>query len=226
LDYFAFGGLALLIPYLLLVGIGFWSVYRINRNQKDFDFIPVTLIAMFIGHVAQSIISLHQIGITVWGWVLMALLSSYAKSLQTNKVAETSTTRKQKTNQDSPWSIGIFLGACIGVILCLPPFTAEAKLTSAVGSKDYYKIESALKYSYFTPLNSESLNRTIILLETNNLSEQALQLARRAVVFNPDSFDSWKLLYYLSLSSTNDKNKAKSNMQRLDPLNKKLATLK
>jgi hypothetical protein len=58
------------------------------------------------------------------------------------------------------------------------------------------------------------------------LSEQALQLARRAVVFNPDSFDSWKLLYYLSLSSTNDKNQAKSNMQRLDPLNKKLATLK
>ena len=226
LDLFAFGGISLLLPYILLIILGFRSIYVIYKNQREFDFLPVTLTALFVGHVAQSTISLHQIGISVWGWVLVGLLSAYSKNLKFGHVNNRKMEARKSFSKDEPWNVGIFIGTCIGVIICIPPFTAEAKLVSAIKSQDYAKIDLALQQSYFTPLNSNAFNETIILLESNNLGEQALQLTRRAIKFNPDSFDSWKLLYYISKSTSSEKEQAKLNMMRLDPLNKKLEKLK
>ena len=226
LDLFAFGGITLLLPYILLIIFGIRSIYVIYKNQKEFDFLPVTLVALFVGHVAQSTISLHQIGISVWGWVLLGLLAAYSKNLKTSHVNIRNSETRKSFSKDEPWNVGIFIGTCIGLIISIPPFTAEAKLVSAIKSQDYAKVDSALQQSYFTPLNSDTLNKTIILLESNNLGEQALQQTRKAVKFNPDSFDSWKLLYYITKSTPSEKKQAKLNMKRLDPLNKKLEKLK
>ena len=226
LDLFAFGGITLLLPYILLIIFGIRSIYVIYKNQKEFDFLPVTLVALFVGHVAQSTISLHQIGISVWGWVLLGLLAAYSKNVKTSHVNIRNSETRKSFSKDEPWNVGIFIGACIGLIISIPPFTAEAKLVSAIKSQDYAKVDSALQQSYFTPLNSDTLNKTIILLESNNLGEQALQQTRKAVKFNPDSFDSWKLLYYITKSTPSEKKQAKLNMKRLDPLNKKLEKLK
>jgi tetrahydromethanopterin S-methyltransferase subunit G len=209
-----------------LIIFGIRSIYVIYKNQKEFDFLPVTLVALFVGHVAQSTISLHQIGISVWGWVLLGLLAAYSKNLKTSHVNIRNSETRKLFSKDEPWNVGIFIGTCIGLIISIPPFTAEAKLVSAIKSQDYAKVDSALQQSYFTPLNSDTLNKTIILLESNNLGEQALQQTRKAVKFNPDSFDSWKLLYYITKSTPSEKKQAKLNMKRLDPLNKKLEKLK
>jgi hypothetical protein len=49
--------------------------------------------------------------------------------------------------------------------------------------------------------------------------DQAHQIAVKAVQYNPDYFDSWKLLYFLSNSTEDEKQAALKNMKRLDPLN-------
>ena len=226
LDLFAFGGLPLLISYLALIFLGLVACHKIYKSIKMFEFLPVALIALYIGFIAQSIISLQQIGISIWGWIFPGLLISYARISTEPSNNFGNAKGNKRSRADLPWNIGIFVSACVGFILSIPPYSAEASLTSALKSQNYPNIAKALEPSYFKPRNSESLNSTIVLLVNNNLSAQALELAKKAVLFNPDSYDSWKLLYYIPVATAGDKENALINMKRLDPLNKSLEKLK
>jgi hypothetical protein len=57
------------------------------------------------------------------------------------------------------------------------------------------------------------------LFESNQLPDYAYKYAKIAVRFNPNAFDAWKLLYYISNSTQTDKDLALQNMKRLDPKN-------
>jgi len=226
LDLFAFGGLPMFISYILFIFLGFRACFRIYKKTLNFDFFPISLIALFIGFVAQSVISLQQIGISIWGWIFVGLLLANSRKIEKTSDGFLNKNKREKNRNSSPWNIGIFVGTCLGFVLSIPPYSAEASLTSAIKSREYSRIEKALEPSYFKPLNSENLNSTIVLLANNNLSVQALDLVRKAVKFNPDSFDSWKLQYYIPGASKMEKSSALINMKRLDPLNRRLEKLK
>jgi len=69
------------------------------------------------------------------------------------------------------------------------------------------------------PANVNKYLQAIQLFESNNLPEYAYKYAKVAVDYNPNAFDSWKLLYYISKSTPEDKDLALKNMKRLDPKN-------
>jgi hypothetical protein len=69
------------------------------------------------------------------------------------------------------------------------------------------------------PLNSFTLASSVQLLENSNLPDLAIRYARKGVEFNSQNMEAWKMLYYASKSTQNEKSKAKSEMIRLDPLN-------
>jgi hypothetical protein len=90
---------------------------------------------------------------------------------------------------------------------------------SALDSKDANKVIAALEPSYLTPGDSLRFAQATQLLASSNLLPQAHQVALDAVAFNPDSYDNWRNLYFLSNSTPEEKSEAVKNMQRLDPLN-------
>ena len=49
--------------------------------------------------------------------------------------------------------------------------------------------------------------------------DQAHDIALKGTEFNPDYFDAWKILYFLSNSTAEEKALALKNMKRLDPRN-------
>ena len=51
------------------------------------------------------------------------------------------------------------------------------------------------------------------------LNMAALEYAKKTVEYNPDYFDGWRALYAVTNSTAADKQSAKENMIRLDPLN-------
>ena len=110
----------------------------------------------------------------------------------------------------------------IGLIIACPPYSADAKWKSALESQNLQKIEAALVPGYLNPMNSYKYVSAIQLLETSKLPDLAYKYAVIAVDFNPDHFDSWRMLYYISKSSVADKAKALQNMKRLDPNNPSL----
>ena len=111
------------------------------------------------------------------------------------------------------------IGAVVGLLIASPPYSADAKWRSALASQSVQKVEEALTPGYLNPQNSYKYASAVQLLENSKLPDLALKYAKISVEFNPNHFDSWKMLYFISKSSPADKALALENMKRLDPNN-------
>ena len=235
LDVFAFGGWPLFISYIGLLVLSVVAIIKVTLRSRTYDGVFVTLTTAWVCYQLQSIISINQIGLAIWGWLFGGALIGYEIStrqeLSSNSVVGTSTEgknthgRRAKAKQSekifsSTLIAGI--GGVIGLIIACPPYSADAKWKSALESQNLQKIEAALVPGYLNPMNSYKYVSAIQLLETSKLPDLAYKYAVIAVDFNPDHFDSWRMLYYISKSSVADKAKALQNMKRLDPNNPSL----
>lgn len=227
LDMYANGGLPLFISFLSITVLGIINIRKILKLLGKFDASAVALIALFLGFQAQALISISQIGIAIWGWVLAGLLHSYARILE--KEPETEQVKSKKTkkiHKDSPVGVFAFVTAAIGFLIAVPPYSADAKYSSAVKSQDVKRVEAALQPSYFNPISSQNFAMAAYLLEQNNFNDLSHAHALKGVEFNPHFYDAWKLLYILKNSTDEERKLALSKMKALDPLNPNLEKLK
>jgi O-antigen ligase len=221
MDIFASGGWPLLLAYLILNSITVVAFLQTARRIKTYDPIFVALLTAWLGYEVQSVISINQIGLAIWGWVLGGSLIAYERTSRPHESIEKPVRGKiQRHNQFEPTGI-IFgvAGGIIGLLVALPPLSGDAKWRSAQMSRSANLLEESLIPSYFNPPNSMKYVVTIDLLERNNLFDLSHKTAIEAVKFNPDAFELWKMLYLLRNSSEEEKALALTNMKRLDPLN-------
>ena len=61
--------------------------------------------------------------------------------------------------------------------------------------------------------------QAVATFEDSKAFTQAHDLALKAVAYNPDFYDGWRLLGFISTSTPEEKAKAEANLKRLDPLN-------
>jgi O-antigen ligase len=223
LDLLAYGGFPLLIAYLVFIAIGLISVIRVVLRIKNYDPIFITLAIIWVCYLAQSIISINQIGLAIWGWLLTGLLVAYEIDSR-NKVGlmveGKRNLKKSKVTAEafSPQLLA-FIGMIIGLLISIPPLSADMKWRKVQTSGQVNQLESALSGSYMSPKNSYTLASAVELLENSKLPDLAIKYAREGVAFNPNFLDAWKMLYYATKSTPDEKAKAKSEMIRLDPLN-------
>lgn len=65
------GGIFVLIAYLVLVGFVFWrGIVGLRQNIGKKQILFATFFAAWLTYLAQSIISIDNIGVAIWGWVL------------------------------------------------------------------------------------------------------------------------------------------------------------
>ena len=89
----------------------------------------------------------------------------------------------------------------------------------SIASQNVEKVEEALIPGYLNPMNSYKYANAVQLLESSKLYDLAYKYAQIGVEFNPDNFDSWKVLYFITNSTAEDKARALENLKRLDPNN-------
>lgn len=222
IDIFAFGGLPLLLSYLLILGITLVSIVRFTTRKKQFDFIFVAMTSIWLCYQAQSLISINQIGLGIWGWVLSGAIVAYEiKDREKQLDVKKSQGAKMSTSEvdDLKSKMTAMAGMVIGIIIALPPLKADMNWLAALKSQNLDRILLALEPSYFNPSDSARLVAAVNGLQNNKLNKQALDIARQGVRYNPDFTDAWKMLYYLPDATTEEKRTAKENLMRLDPLN-------
>jgi hypothetical protein len=229
-DVFAFGGWPLFIVYLGILALTVIAIIKVTVRTRKYDAVFVTITTAWTCYQLQSIISINQIGLAVWGWLFGGALIAYEVATRPKKVEATSEvgkgrqtsgrSNKVKTSEtifSSTLIAGI--GAVIGLLIACPPYSADSKWRSALTSQNAQKVEEALTPGYLNPMNSYKYASAVQLLESSKLYDLALKYAKIGVEFNPNHFDSWKMLYFISKSSDEDKALALSNMKRLDPNN-------
>lgn len=226
IDYFASGGWPLLLSYMFIIGLTLFSVIKVASRGKNYDPIFVGLFATWLCFMAQAIISINQIGLAVWGWVLTGSLIGYEIATRplspepTNTQVEKGRKANVKSKKQSTGAIPVALaGGLVGLLLALPPLQADMTWRNALKSGDARQVEAALSVDYMHPRDASRLGNAYSLFERNSLGDMAYKWVKIATAYSPDHFDFWKMLYYASKSTEEDKRIALENMKRLDPLN-------
>ena len=228
-DVFAFGGWPLFSVYIAILLLSVIAIIKVTLRTKAYDGVFVTLTTAWVCYQLQSIISINQIGLAIWGWLFGGALIAYEvatrpkndsgedKSQSKSAKPRAAKNKQSETIFSSTLIAGI--GAVVGLLIASPPYSADAKWRSAITSQNVQKVEEALTPGYLNPMNSYKYASAVQLLEGSKLPDLALKYAKIAVEFNPNHFDSWKMLYFISKSTPEEKALALENMKRLDPNN-------
>jgi O-antigen ligase len=219
LDFSAYGGFALVLIYIALMVLVIVSMVKVIKRSQGFSGGFVGLVAGWVAFQAQSIISINQIGLAIWGWVLSGLIIGYEINTRGGEmVAEKNTGKKEtKVSQTSAGSVvGISIGLIMGVLVGMPPYLASAKYKGALETSNPTVIRQA---AYIWPADVSRMIQVSLTLNDNKLEDQGLKVALDATERFPDTFAVWATLSIMKSATEGQKEQALEQMKRLDPLN-------
>ena len=225
LDFSSNGGFPLVIIYLALMVLVVISAIKLLKRSSGFDPAVAGLIAVWIAYQAQSIISLNQLGLAVWGWIISGLIIGYEMNTRPEEVRQevkspVSKGRNVKKQVGESVSaktlLSMFVGGIVGLLVGLPPFIASAQFKSAYTSGDAIKVE---KSAYIWPDDPTRYGQVGLVLQANKLDAQAQKIVNAGLLKFPNEFGLWSIASTLSTATPEQIAKAKSEMKRLDPNN-------
>ena len=221
-DILAYGGWPLFISYLLLISLAVTAIIKVTLRNKKYDGTFIALAVSWVCYQIQAVISISQIGLAIWGWILSGAVIAYEIATRDfnnlEKKPTAGKTAKSKEQIFSATAIG-GIGLVVGALIAVPPLSADMKWRSALSTNDLTQLKLALEPSYMTPTDTNRLLNMVSILENSKFPDIAYEYAKKAVEFNPESFDSWRTLYAVTNSTPADKELAMTNMKRLDPKN-------
>ena len=225
LDFSANGGFPLVIIYLALMVLVVISAIKLLKRSTGFDPAIAGLIAVWIAYQAQSIISLNQLGLAVWGWIISGLIIGYEINTRTKEVpADVRPPVSKGRNVKKPVNesvsaktlMSMVAGGVVGLLVGLPPFIASAQFKSAYTSGNAVKVE---KSAYIWPDEPMRYGQVGLVLQSNKLDAQAQKVVDAALLKFPNEFGLWSLAATLSTATPEQIAEAKKQMKRLDPFN-------
>lgn len=222
LDISSYGGFPLLIIYVALMALVAVSAVKVLKRQSSFSPAFAGVVGGWVAFQAQSIISINQIGLAFWGWVLSGTIIGYEINTRNKIDVETSKKGKSATKaaQSSAGSVvALFIAFVLGVLVGMPPYVASAKYKSALETSNPTVIQQA---AYIWPLDYTRMIQVSATLNENKLEAQGLKVALDATKKFPDNYAVWANLDSMKSATTEQKAQAKSEMKRLDPLNPNL----
>ena len=223
LDIGSNGGFPLLIAYLSLVFLALISIIRIIKRATSFDVVLTTIVAAWVAYQAQSLISINQIGLGVWGWSLSGLIIGYELSTRTDsQQAHQKVVHRGKSPRTKISALALvlsFTATGIGAAIALPPYLSANKFYKALQSGDANLIEPA---AYLKPYDRTRFSYVAQILQENNLDSRAISVLRDATTIYPDSIELWKRWSTIPSAAPADVARAKAEIKRLDPFNPNL----
>ncbi len=219
LDISSYGGFPLVLIYIALMVLVMVSAVKVIKRSQGFNAGFVGLVAGWVAFQAQSIISINQIGLALWGWVLSGLIIGYEINTRGGEVVVEKKTGKSATTPvqtSASTSLAMFVGLVIGILVGMPPYLASAKYKGALETSNPTVIQEA---AYIWPIDYSRMIQVAMTLNDNKFEDQALQVAVDAVERFPDNYSVWSTLSVMKKATEEQKAQALAQMKRLDPLN-------
>ena len=221
LDFASNGGIPLIAIYLAVNIYVLYRAIKKLRKMENFDSFFTGVFVAWIGYQAQSIISINQLGLAIWGWILGGLIVGYSFFGNEERIESKSKKRYAKVKNDGVTATILVttLGGVIGFLSVLPMFQADHRYRVATSTRNANEVIAAATTS---PID---LNRTLNaaqLLANNRLIPQALGLANKTVTENPKFYNGWVFISQLTDPNSSDHKIAIKRMKELNPRDKKI----
>jgi hypothetical protein len=220
LDYMSMGGILLLLPYLTLVALGFWKLFsNFSSRTEQSQNIRVGLSVLWLAYLAQSAISLDQIGLAIWGWVFMGC------AMALGKVEDNSKSMKLNRNFKVRLLTPIF--AILGILIISPTWQADIYLKRAmiIGTSNTSPTAASARLEFLKTATGKDpknpwyyQNAALLLLQSGQI--EGINYAKKALSLNPNDVLSAKLLA-MSTRQVGDiasSDKYVALVNKLDPL--------
>ena len=232
----ATGGLILLFAYL---GIIFFTGYRaiIALRKSDNKVLVSGILSIWIAFQMQSIVSIDQIGLVVWGWASAGCLVSLSYINPNGKVPKKSSRETNPSSVSKPKNKFKSLLILIGIlpsILLIPTIQNEMslrnQLTALLNSDNLVSLKSngreVVRIASISNHPELRLQASDYLLKVG-LNENALALIKKNTLEYPNSFDSWNVtaLIYEQLGEKSKAISYRTKSVELDPLNSQIKKL-
>jgi hypothetical protein len=229
IDIFSGIGFPGLVFYLLINGFVLFTALKHLKAHRSFDGRFLTLFLCWMGYQLQSIASINQLGLAVWGWLFSGLILAYTRSysqetfLEKKHEAKMGIAKKPTKGQseellDASTSLKVFGGAILGLLIALPPFVADVKM-KALFTKEAITAEEVVTFAKSWPVDNLRLNKTIVSLANGDNIEKARELALFATTKFPNDYASWWALDQLTREDVPDKGVIRFKLNQIDPHN-------
>jgi O-antigen ligase len=236
LEILATAGIFACLAYIALIGFIAYRAYRALRNSMGKDQIMIAgIVAGWIVFVAQSVISVDALVISIWGWVLggaivaLSLQASHVV-LETSggRVPKTGTARKRNAGDyGSSYKWIVFAGSLVALSLVVVPMyrneTATARFAQIqsptdLAGKDIYR--AIAKKTFNQPLLNPNAKATIaLIMAKNGYAPVAISFFKETIKADPRNTDSYSLLsvVYENLKSPQEAIPYRKQLAQLDP---------
>jgi hypothetical protein len=150
LQFFSTGGIFLGIAYLILIGFVFvTSVKALRRLEGSNQIVYLGIFTSWIAYLAQSFISIDNIGIAIWGWLFSGILVGLASISQSDiqiKINKSSPAKEIYNFKQITWSVLFMIPA---LIVSSYMYSSERNMwkqplllnqNKAAGNPEFYKL--------------------------------------------------------------------------------------
>ena len=215
LEYAATAGYPMVVLQLTLIALTLFSYIQTYRKIKHFD---INLLALFISWSVfqlQSFISPGNLSMMMWNSILTGTLIGVGV-ITTSNLEELVPVNKQIVVKTRIYSFGFVIAA---FLIMYPLYNTDHQQLTAMNTGNGDLAISAAKQYPESVLRYQIITRELL---NSNLPTQALDLARSAVKFNPNSANLWALVVINPTAPIAERIEAKAKILKLDPLNKEV----
>jgi hypothetical protein len=225
LDIASNGGFTLLAIYLAIVVVVIVSIIRVVKRSEGFDVYFAALVGAWVAYQSQSLISINQIGLAIWGWVLSGLIIGYEINTRVKDTAQSIPTRgkqqiKKAKISTKPLSssavITLIAGVLVGALVASPIYFSNSRFYAAIKANDFKGVESA---AYLYPQDQRRLFMLAGIYRNAKMDAKAVEVLKESTLNYPDSYDMWNLWLTIPTATPSDIAYAKAQLKRLDPFN-------
>ena len=209
------GGIPLLLLYILIIVTVLIAIRRLVIDFKAYNPVMVAVISCWIAWLAQSVISIDNVGLASWGWYLSGLITGLAVISKSPDVKFSKIgSRFELKNTTRLYLIGMVIGA----IVAMPLVTREYRFVKSIERGDSQGLQNAaLQF----PQDVFRIGRAAEILKEYKIEKESIYLARQGVKNFPESYSAWAVLYTSPWATEQERAEAKSKLLELDQLRAK-----
>ena len=221
------GGLLLLFALLVIFILAFLNsiqYLKYLKSVKEIDFMFVGLFSFWIAYMAQALISINQIGVGIWAWIITGIMLGIAR-VRTSAVkglerAAGNSKKSTRTSSSSNKNIGA-ASAIFGIVFTTVGFAAGYVPVSADAAfrsgSDNRSLNEMIDASNAFGANSYIISKTVDAALIGNYPDQALQLTEKLIREYPLDSYAWKIRARLGNVSESERARALGKILELDP---------
>ena len=236
LEIFATAGVFAGLAYLGFIGfVGYRAFIALKKTSGKEQIMVAGIVAGWIVFLAQSIISVDSLVISIWGWVLGGAIvgvsiakTEAAAPISGGRIPKAgSGARKRIRNDSAPYRSIVFSLSFIALCLIIVPMfrneTASLKFTQIQApkdpaGKDVYR--AIAKKTFDQPLLNPNYKASIAAsLAENNYGPESISYFKQTIKTDPRNTNSYSLLslIYENLKSPQEAIPYRKQLALLDP---------